>query len=756
MSVPTYSRFGDTMPTVLARPHRLCLIALLLALLLSSLAAPSLAQTSITVANPSVEAPAISSVDEVENGYTMASRGQNPLWTISDYAGIGLEEYFNKDAPGRGQIAPDGNQSGYLQSYYLVVAAAQSGTSALSTSVTLGPQSYTFTPSGTSYQDYTFGPVTANGTSQLVSFTAVTQPSTVAATAMLDNVRVVLSAAPFTAAGLSLYPATVTAGSSSTGTVTLSSYAPASGVVVSLTSSDPSATVPASVTVPSGQVNATFPIPTNTVAMVTTANITATAGGVTKTVALTVTPVYLSNLTLKSTTVTGGDNTTGTVILSNPAPSGGVTVALHSNNSVVTVPATCTIAAGATQALFNVATTAVSASMDVTLSGNYNGWTQGDELSVLPPGSPSGPPPGTSFDMPPVHVAPGNGCAVVTWNRLPKDVVKGYNIYRTSSGITTRLTATPFASNYYPDTGLTNDTTTYSYKVAAVDILGQEHALGAPVNATPSSAKATLNWINPPSVVTDSPAMLVMNVSLSSPVPAFGTIFFIDGVQAGAGGSDSNYVNGVQTYITGAGFDFSKLTNGPHTVQFLGFADANQTIAGVTSPITIQVNNTISSFHIGNSGFTPGQGELCYVSATAPAGSTWAVQATSQDGTHIIRTWQGVSSLVNLAWDGKDASGNLVTFDDYTIQLTVQPPGAAPHVATPSRPQAAPNAAGTIRKTRPVTVQAGQPIALALVSIGASYYKDSNGNVIPRLTLSINIAFKKTGLYGLWGRGLFP
>jgi len=153
----------------------------------------------------------------------------------------------------------------------------------------LGGQTFPFTPSGTQYQDYTFGPVTATAASQTVSFMAVPQAASTAATVMLDNVRVVLSAAPFTPAALSLYPATVTGGTSSLGTVTLSSYAPPAGVVVALQSDNPAATVAASVTVPGGQRSAAFTVSTTDVPAATTATISATAGGVTQTATLTIT-----------------------------------------------------------------------------------------------------------------------------------------------------------------------------------------------------------------------------------------------------------------------------------------------------------------------------------------------------------------------------------------------------------------------------------------------------------------------------------
>lgn len=542
-------------------------------------------------------------------------------------------------------------------------------------------------------------------------------------------------------------PASVTGGSSAAGTVTITNPSVSNATVVTLSSSSPAVTVsPSSLTVPAGDSSAAFSVTTTAVTASTTATIIGMAGSVTKTATLAINPVpapavpaYLSNLTLSSTTVTGGSGATGTVTLSSPALAN-ITVALHSSSGVATVPTTCTILANTTQTIFNITTTAVSAAVLVTLSGTYNGWIQGDDLSVQPSTLPAVPPP----VVPVIHVAPGNGCAVVSWNRLADGTVSGYNIYRTSGGTTTLLTPTPFPSNFYPDTGLTNDTVTYTYQVAAVDMQGKEQALSAPVSAAPSSATATLNWNNPPSAVTGNTGNTVLYVSWSSAVPSFGTLLFVDGVQAGSGGTNGIYVNGVQIYTTGAGFDFSKLSNGPHTVQYLGFADANETVAGITPPITIQVNNTISSFLVIDSGFDPTQRELCYLSAAVPAGSTWTVQVTSQDGSTVFRTWQGASSSVKLAWDGNDASGKQLPLTDYVLTLTVQPPGTSPSA---TGAQAAPNAAGTVKKTRPVSPQHGQPVALALISVGASYYLDSNNNIVATPAQDIQLANVLTTAY---------
>jgi len=75
--------------------------------------------------------------------------------------------------------------------------------------------------------------------------------------------------------------------------VTLSAAAPAGGAVVTLSSSNPAAAnVPpvGSVTVPAGATNATFTVTTVSVTASTSATISASFGGATRTAVLTVTP----------------------------------------------------------------------------------------------------------------------------------------------------------------------------------------------------------------------------------------------------------------------------------------------------------------------------------------------------------------------------------------------------------------------------------------------------------------------------------
>jgi len=85
-------------------------------------------------------------------------------------------------------------------------------------------------------------------------------------------------------------PASVAGGTTSQCTVTLSGPAPSGGLVLSLSSDSPKATVPAIVTVASGSSSITLAVTTTAVASSTPATITAIYGAVTKTTTLTIIP----------------------------------------------------------------------------------------------------------------------------------------------------------------------------------------------------------------------------------------------------------------------------------------------------------------------------------------------------------------------------------------------------------------------------------------------------------------------------------
>lgn len=99
--------------------------------------------------------------------------------------------------------------------------------------------------------------------------------------------------------------------------------------------------------------------------------------------------VQLLNLTLNPARVTAPANSTGTVILSGPAPAGGVSVTLRSSDTrKATVPATVTVPEGATSANFVITTLTGNlggGDNKVTISATLGSVTRSGTLVILRP-----------------------------------------------------------------------------------------------------------------------------------------------------------------------------------------------------------------------------------------------------------------------------------------------------------------------------------------------------------------------------------
>jgi hypothetical protein len=184
--------------------------------------------------------------------------------------------------------------------------------------------------------------------------------------------------------GVALAAATVVAGSTDLGTVTLVTAASVGGASVSLSSSNPLvATVQTSVTILAGASSATFTI---TAVAAGTATITALVDGSSgQSPMFTVTGrPALSAIALSASTVVGGGAVTGTAVLTAAAPAGGALVSLSGGDPVF-APASVTVSAGSTSATFNITTRTVRSSTDITISGSYAGASASVVLSVVPP-----------------------------------------------------------------------------------------------------------------------------------------------------------------------------------------------------------------------------------------------------------------------------------------------------------------------------------------------------------------------------------
>ena len=103
-------------------------------------------------------------------------------------------------------------------------------------------------------------------------------------------------------------------------------------------------------------------------------------------------PLTVSALTLNSSSVVGGNSVQGKVTLSAAAPAA-IVVTLASNSARATVPASITIAAGASSGTFTIGTTAVTTTVTASISATLNGVSRSATLTINP--AATTPPPST-------------------------------------------------------------------------------------------------------------------------------------------------------------------------------------------------------------------------------------------------------------------------------------------------------------------------------------------------------------------------
>ena len=158
-----------------------------------------------------------------------------------------------------------------------------------------------------------------------------------------------------------------------------------SDAVVTLTSSNPAAaSVPATVVVPAGKLAGTIPVQTYPVAATSAVTITASMGGVSKVLILTVNAPALSYISSPGTP-TGGQNVTVQFGLNGITPSDAAVVVTSSNPAVASVPATVVVAAGKLAGTIAVQTYPVPALSVVTITASAGGVSKVLTLTVNPP-----------------------------------------------------------------------------------------------------------------------------------------------------------------------------------------------------------------------------------------------------------------------------------------------------------------------------------------------------------------------------------
>ena len=201
-------------------------------------------------------------------------------------------------------------------------------------------------------------------------------------------------------------PVSVVGSHNATGTIFLNRAAPSGGVVVSLqTDNSAVATVPATMTIPSGNQTGTFTISTKAQTSNSTATILANFGGTSLLRDITATFTNLSNHVITNTNITSGNLFSGTVTIHTAAGPQGVPVNLSSNNPNAVVPAQVIVTNGNTQATYlGVTTIFTGSTQSATITANRGSSFYPETISLQPVN--------VSTVVVPAEVAPGSSFPV--------------------------------------------------------------------------------------------------------------------------------------------------------------------------------------------------------------------------------------------------------------------------------------------------------------------------------------------------------
>jgi hypothetical protein len=379
-----------------------------------------------------------------------------------------------------------------------------------------------------------------------------------------------LPASEIALAGFMLSTNETLGGSSVTGTVSLNGLARAAGFPVSLHSSDVTLELPSTVTIPQGQVSATFTISTPTTATVQNATITAEVSSETLTAALQIDPSNLPQLdsfTVTPAGVQGGASFSGTVELSAVAPLGGVNIQVSSDDAVVQPPASVTVLVNSSTANFKIPTSAVTAPHSVTLTATQGNTNLTQQVTVAPP---------VQLTLSTNSVTGGTSVTATITLGTPAPTA-GVNVAVASSG--TAFASTPGAVN------VPGGQTTATFTITTYTVTAAHTVTITVTDGTVGSATATLT-------ISPQTAGQLQSVTVS---PA---------------------------QVTGGGTATGTVTlSGPAlTSQAVALRTSNILVASVPSAVTVPQGSTTATFTITTSAVASTQ----KVTITATAGSLTA------------------------------------------------------------------------------------------------------------------------------------
>ena len=330
---------------------------------------------------------------------------------------------------------------------------------------------------------------------------------------------------------ISLKPSSVTGGTSTTATVTLTAAAPSGGnqVLIEFCANcnpadpNPPGQLPVTVTVPAGKTSLSFSLGTLCTSTSEVVPIFAESGGVSVSSNLTVKPgsscvPNVSSVDLVST-VTGGNSLTGTVVLTANAPSGGSVVSLSSNSGSASVPSSVTVAAGSTSASFTVTTTSVTTTTTAVTTATLGSSSAQASLTITPASSVSL----SQLILNPIDVTGGNtstGTVSLTAGAPPGGSVVTLSSSSASASVLGSVTVA--AGNTSASFTVTTTSVTTNTTAVITGTLGSSSAQASLTILPASSVSLSSLTLNPTSVSGGSSS--TGTVTLSGNAPSGGAV----------------------------------------------------------------------------------------------------------------------------------------------------------------------------------------------------------------------------------------
>lgn len=208
---------------------------------------------------------------------------------------------------------------------------------------------------------------------------------TITATHATGKKTVNITIMPVTLRSITASPIIVAGGNWGALKLVLNGPAPAAGLPVSLTSSDPRFPVPSLVVVPAGKVEQAINTKTAYVSANTPVTITATSDGVSASTSLTLVPTALNYMVANTSTIKARGSLLFVIQMNGPAPVGGLPIVLSSTNSgAVSVPGSVTVPAGLSYATFYATGGQVTTPTAATVSASALGVSRSVTVTAIP------------------------------------------------------------------------------------------------------------------------------------------------------------------------------------------------------------------------------------------------------------------------------------------------------------------------------------------------------------------------------------